>query len=62
MPEIDSVKLDVYDSNRNSLTSMANAIKAPAVTLHAKTIASDAMVSDDKLANCNSASPDNQTN
>lgn len=33
IPAIDSVKLDVYDSSKNSLISMANARNAPAVTL-----------------------------
>lgn len=33
IPEIASVKLDVYDSNKNSLISIANARNAPQVTL-----------------------------
>lgn len=32
IPAIESVKLDVYDSSKNSLISMANARNAPAVT------------------------------
>lgn len=31
-----SVKLDVYDNNRNSLISIANAMNAPQVSLNAK--------------------------
>lgn len=57
---MDRVKLDVYANNKNSLTSIANAINAPAVTLIAKTIASDENVSDFCSDNFQRASPKNK--
>lgn len=40
IPAIESVKLDVYDSSKNSLISMANAMNAPAVAWTTKYILS----------------------
>lgn len=58
IPDIDNVKLDVYDSNINSLTSIANAINAPAVILVAKITASgDNNPVDDGSDSFNNSSP-----
>lgn len=60
MPEIASVKLDVYDNNRNSLTSIANATNAPDVIFIAnKMPVVDADESDEESDNLNSVSPSN---
>lgn len=57
MPEMAKVKLDVYDSSRNSLTSIANAMNAPPVIVIANITTSDDTESDALSDNFNSASP-----
>lgn len=58
MPDMASVKLDVYDNNKNSLTSIANAINAPPVIFIANIIPSGDNESDDAVSdNFSSASP-----
>lgn len=53
-----SVKLDVYDNNRNSLISIANAMNAPQVSLNAKKTPLGVTESlTDASDNCHNASP-----